>query len=448
LLCLPVGLVLFEAETSPPDFSSNDCQRGALEDIDPQGRLIWVQTNVPLSQTQGLNGEPLSLYVSGKMSSEVYLNGVYIGQNGMPGSSSETEIPGRMDAELFPPQSLFRVGDNEVVIRASAYNGVVKLKRPIHLIGIAPAGVYANGILPRFGPALITLGVFLLGGLYFGVTALINTSRISSLTLSAVCVFAAGQLISEALRGLIPYTYPIHDLRLLAITTFSAAFGLSVAFHIFRTFNDYKALGGMLSPLLAGLLATGLWSYQRRPRAFLYFISLLVFVASMVTFQGLFLDTVFFLLVAFFLMLLFVDQALTFAEEARERRSEEARANQLEQALAEVEERAETNHINVKSAGKMERIATSQIVHCKGAGGYSEIVLVGGRTILHTAALSELEEMLPATFLRVHRSHLINVMYVKTLSRDPSGTGTLELSEGEDVPVSRRIMPKVRQALA
>ena len=286
-------------------------------------------------------------------------------------------------------------------------------------------------------------------------------------------MFAAGQLISEALRGLIPYTYPIHDLRLLAITTFSAAFGLSVAFHIFRTFKasrlawimaglamltlitvltvegyDYKALGGMLSPLLAGLLATGLWSYQRRPRAFLYFISLLVFVASMVTFQGLFLDTVFFLLVAFFLMLLFVDQALTFAEEARERRSEEARANQLEQALAEVEERAETNHINVKSAGKMERIATSQIVHCKGAGGYSEIVLVGGRTILHTAALSELEEMLPATFLRVHRSHLINVMYVKTLSRDPSGTGTLELSEGEDVPVSRRIMPKVRQALA
>jgi len=147
-------------------------------------------------------------------------------------------------------------------------------------------------------------------------------------------------------------------------------------------------------------------------------------------------------------MLLFVDQALTLGEEARERRSEEARANQLEQALAEIEERAETNHIDIKSAGKIERITTSQIIHCSGASGYSEITLVGGRTVLHSATLNELEAMLPATFLRVHRSHLINVMHVKSLNRDPSGTGTLAFVEGIDVPVSRRIMPKVRQALA
>ena len=95
----------------------------------------------------------------------------------------------------------------------------------------------------------------------------------------------------------------------------------------------------------------------------------------------------------------------------------------------------------------MERITTSQIVRCQGAGGYTEIVLIGGRTVLHSVSLNEIEEALPATFLRVHRSHLINVAFVKSLSRDPSGTGNLRLEEGSDVPVSRRIMPKVRQAL-
>ena len=116
--------------------------------------------------------------------------------------------------------------------------------------------------------------------------------------------------------------------------------------------------------------------------------------------------------------------------------------------LDQAQERDQASEINVKSAGKMERISTDQIVHCRGAGGYTEIVLVGGREILHAVALSEMEELLPAIFLRVHRSHLVNTGFVKSLTRDASGTGTLSLSDGTDIPVSRRIMPQVRQALA
>lgn len=210
---------------------------------------------------------------------------------------------------------------------------------------------------------------------------------------------------------------------------------------------DYKALIAMSMPLLASLIGAGVWTFQKRSRAFAYFLALLVFLIAIAIFRALFLDTVFFLLVAFFLLLLFVEQAFTLVEEARERRAEEARANRLAQALAEAEERSKTSHIDIKSAGKLERIATSQIIHCKGASGYSEIILVGGRTVLHSASLNEMEKTLPATFLRVHRSHLINVMFVQSLSRDPSGTGTLLLTEGEGVPVSRRVMPSVRRAL-
>lgn len=460
-------------DRSPPNFASDACDTGSALDLDPQGDLVWMKTQVYLDTKSSPNGEPLSVYVSGKMSSDVYLNDVLIGQNGVPGDSKRTERPGKMDAEFHPPQSLLRVGENVIVLKASSHHGYIHLSQPLHLVGIAPSGIFSENVMRSVALPLVTLGLFLVGGLYFGVMAVISTTKIRFATLSAISVFAALQLVSETLRGLVQYDYPVHDLRLIAIAVFSAAFALSVAFHVFRTFApsrvrsvmiglviasvltmlliksmDYKALAGMVLPLLVSLAATGFWTYQRRDRAFVYFISILVFVASVFVFRGLFLDTVFFLLVAFFLMLLFVEQAVTLANEARQRRSEEARANRLAQALAEIGERTETQHIQIKSSGKLVRIATNQIVHCQGAGGYSEIILENGQVLLHSATLNELEETLPATFLRVHRSHLINVMFVKALKRDPSGTGTLSLSDQIEVPVSRRIMPKVREALS
>lgn len=459
-------------DTAPPDFSLNACAQQDIADIDPQNTMVWIKAKVLLDELTGPEGEPLSLFISGKMSSKAYLNGALIGQNGVPALDASQEVPGKMDAELFPPQELFRLGENEIILQASAHHGKIHLARPLHMIAIAPASFSAKAGRAQLILSLVTLGVFGLSALYFGIMAILSETRIRFATLSAISFFASGQLLFETLRGLVQYDYPFHEVRLVAIALFSAAFGLSVAFHVLRTFMtsylkpviaglavlcalalvlipgfDYKALIAMSMPLLASLIGAGVWTFQKRSRAFAYFLALLVFLIAIAIFRALFLDTVFFLLVAFFLLLLFVEQAFTLVEEARERRAEEARANRLAQALAEAEERSKTSHIDIKSAGKLERIATSQIIHCKGANGYSEIILVGGRTVLHSASLNEMEKTLPATFLRVHRSHLINVMFVQSLSRDPSGTGTLVLTEGEGVPVSRRVMPSVRRAL-
>ena len=366
-----------EEDMRLPNFETAPCERVSAQDIDPQGKLIWLRTSIDLEATQGTKGEPLSLYVSGKMASEVYLNGVLIGANGKPAADAANEIPGRMDVELHPPQDLFKVGKNEVVMLASSHRGFLNLYRPLHMVGIAPTGVFSGSVLGRFELSVATLSLFLLGALYFGLMAVIGTSRGRSVTLSVICFFAAGQLISEALRSLVSYSYPVHDLRLIAIAGFSLAFGLSVAFHILRTFNldhvlrwvgglaaisliamlatkgfDFKALVGMAIPLIGGLIATGVWSYQRRARAFVYFIALLSFLLAIVLFQGLFLDTVFFLLVAFFLLLLFLEQALVLASEERERRSEEARANRLEQALADNQKRHDRDQSWIGEPGK------------------------------------------------------------------------------------------------
>jgi len=455
-----------------PDFSGPTCQNQNLHEVDPQNRLIWIRAIVSLPQTKGPNGEPLILYVSGKMSSRVYLNGTLVGRNCTPGKDAKSEITGQMDTTLYPPQDLFKVGGNEVVLLASSHRGILSLAHPVHAIGIAPAGLFAEQVLVNSASVLITFGVFLLGGIYFGVMALISARRFQFAILSAVSLSAGGQLMSESLRGLTSYPYPIHDVRLIAITVFSGTFGLGMALYVLRAFSirhlglamaalsivtaiavlafdgfDYKALGAMTVPLLACLVATGIWARQHRPRAFEHFLATLAFVAAILMFHTQFLDTVFFLLVAFFLLLLFVDQARSSAQEARQRRSEEARANRLEQALAQAEESAEPGHIDVKGAGQIERITTSDIVHCQGAGGYCELKLTNGRTLLHAVSLNEMEETLPATFLRIHRSHLVNVQFIQSLVRGSSGTGSLSLRDGTDLPVSRRVMPKVRRAL-
>lgn len=456
-----------------PNFSSPDCYVAAASAIDPQEKLIWVRANLFLNRTKGPAGEPLVLFVSGKMASAFYLNGHFAGQNGTPGIDFATEQPGLMDATLFPSQDSFQLGSNSVVFLASAHHGTIKLASPIHMIAIGPAGNTSDSLLRHYWPSIITLGLFIVGAIYFGVTGLKGMSKKNFLLLSLVCTFAALQLSSEILRGLMAYSYPLHDWRLLAIAFFSAGFGLTVAFHVFTTFLrtnalvpligiaaasalaavlvpgfDEKSLMAMLLPLIGSLAVAGYASYKRRQRAFGYFCALLTFVVAIVVFPSLFLDTIFFYLVAALLLFLFVEQALAYAKETDERRIEEARANRLELALEQAREREKATEISVKSAGRLERISADQIKYCKGAGGYTEIVLMDGREILHAVTLSEMEDLLPAIFIRIHRSYLVNTVFVQSLNRDVTGTGSLTLVDGSQLSVSRRTMPAVRKALS
>ena len=247
-------------EVSPPDFSEDKCETVSPSKVDPQSRMIWVKTKINLDAIRGPKGEPLSLYISGKMSSEAYLNGEFVGQNGVVGEDAKSEIVGKMDAEFFPRQDLFLLGENEIIFRASSQNGILHLHSPLHMVAIAPSGVFGNRVFPEAVPALVTLSLFLMGALYFGVMAVIASTRISFLTLSLICVFAGAQLLFETMRGLISYDYTIHDYRLLGITACSTAFGLSVAFHIFRTFKMPKLLWTMVG--LIGFTLFGVFAIK------------------------------------------------------------------------------------------------------------------------------------------------------------------------------------------
>lgn len=457
----------------PPDFSGPQCREVNALEIDPQGAMLWIRATIRLDTLRGPEGEPLALFVSGKMASEIYLNGQLAGRNGRPGIDAASEVPGLMDVTLHPDPSAFRLGDNELVIRASSHHGLLRLDNPIHMVAIAPSGRLTDTILRNYWPSLLTGGIFVLGAIYFGVVAAIGPARKRAVTFALMCVFASGQLAAEIYRGIASYPYPVHDVRLIAILVFSAGFGLAAAYHVLSTLGqrhlaakmgailaatgvviavapgfDAKAEYGMLVPILASLLAAGVSTYRGQRRAFVYFLALATFAAAILLFPSLFLDTVFFFLVAAFLLFLLVDQGVVLSREVRERARQAQRADRLALALDQARERSVTSEVTVSSAGKIDRVPSSQILFCRGAGGYTELVLADGREILHAATLAELENELPPTFLRVHRSFVVNSAFVQTLVRDAAGTGTLTLTTGAEVPVSRRIMPQVRQALA
>jgi len=95
-------------------------------------------------------------------------------------------------------------------------------------------------------------------------------------------------------------------------------------------------------------------------------------------------------------------------------------------------------------------VPLEQVLCVSGADDYVELYLRDGRRALHDATLDELESQLTTGFVRVHRSHLINVRHVVRLLDGDAEQRTVELTGGLTVPVSRRrfaaVVERVRVA--
>lgn len=101
----------------------------------------------------------------------------------------------------------------------------------------------------------------------------------------------------------------------------------------------------------------------------------------------------------------------------------------------------------VRSAGRTDLVPASTIIRLTGADDYVELVLASGDRLLHDARLDELERLLPASFLRIHRSHIVNTPHIVRVLTLSSGHRVVEVRDGAQVPLSRRRAPAVLAAL-
>lgn len=86
----------------------------------------------------------------------------------------------------------------------------------------------------------------------------------------------------------------------------------------------------------------------------------------------------------------------------------------------------------------------SEIIRCEGESNYTRFFLESGKSLMVSHTLKDYESILcDYGFVRVHKSHLVNLKYVTRVDRD----GFVWMSNGQSVPVSRRRKEEVMSML-
>ncbi|MEN8223933.1 MAG: LytTR family DNA-binding domain-containing protein [Bacteroidota bacterium] len=103
---------------------------------------------------------------------------------------------------------------------------------------------------------------------------------------------------------------------------------------------------------------------------------------------------------------------------------------------------ADPHKIVLSTSEKIHIIETDQILRCESDNYYTNFFLIDGKKILVSKTLKENEELLgDHNFIRPHKSHLVNVKYIKGFLRIDGGY--IEMTDGSKIPVSRRKREKI-----
>jgi two-component system LytT family response regulator len=107
----------------------------------------------------------------------------------------------------------------------------------------------------------------------------------------------------------------------------------------------------------------------------------------------------------------------------------------------------ERSHKIVLSTSEMIHVINvDDIVRCESDNYYTYFYFSDGRKLLVSKTLKENEELLSQyNFIRPHKSHLINIKYIKSYIRQDGGF--VLMTDGTKIPVSRRKKDKIMEII-
>ena len=112
---------------------------------------------------------------------------------------------------------------------------------------------------------------------------------------------------------------------------------------------------------------------------------------------------------------------------------ENFRNKQLLQNL--VNPNSTTNRIGIPTSRGLDFVETGNIIRCEGIQRCTKVVLKNSKSILSSYNLGEFRKLLESyNFYAPHKSHLISLHHIIRYDKE----GTIEMSDGEVVPVARR----------
>lgn len=103
------------------------------------------------------------------------------------------------------------------------------------------------------------------------------------------------------------------------------------------------------------------------------------------------------------------------------------------------------SHIFVQKSEKLINLPVEEIEHLEASGDYT-ILTTKNDQFVSSSGIGKLEEILnPETFIRVHRSTIININSLKEIEKHFNGGMIVKMNNGKSFPVSRTYAKLIRK---
>ncbi|MEM9233382.1 MAG: LytTR family DNA-binding domain-containing protein, partial [Pseudomonadota bacterium] len=107
----------------------------------------------------------------------------------------------------------------------------------------------------------------------------------------------------------------------------------------------------------------------------------------------------------------------------------------------------EVERFAVREGGRTAYVPLEAIVRLKAVGNYTEIHLATGETHFDQRGLGALLEELPENLFRIHKSHAVHICEIARLKSLSGSRYSVELTNGQELPVGRSRIDDLRAVL-
>lgn len=98
----------------------------------------------------------------------------------------------------------------------------------------------------------------------------------------------------------------------------------------------------------------------------------------------------------------------------------------------------------VKKTSGIQLIDIKEVLFIKADGHYSQVHLADKQQHLHDKSIEKLTILLPDNFERIHRSYIVNMTQIRSISIESGGSYHAVMGNGLAIPISRSRYAKIR----
>lgn len=141
------------------------------------------------------------------------------------------------------------------------------------------------------------------------------------------------------------------------------------------------------------------------------------------------------------------DDLVAAIERVEKKKIEKIRRKNLEASPENYLAQDERSQKIILSTSEMIHVINvDDIIRCESDNYYTYFYFIDGRKLLVSKTLKENEELLSQhNFIRPHKSHLVNIKYIKSYIRQDGGY--ILMTDGMKIPVSRRKKDKIMEII-